>query len=82
MGRPPGSSENRFDRDRDRREDVTFLAGHGCGSVEVAERIGITRDALQKWCTRAAPDLMVKMIRNDYQREHSRPGAREGRVAV
>ena len=64
----------------DRLEDLTFLADTGESLTGAASRLGLTTDALEKWCrTHGHQHLHARLTANTRTPGH---GARPGRIPV
>lgn len=63
-----------------RLEDLQFMAATGETATGAATRLGISLDALEKWCDRHGHrTLLNQLIANDHIPGH---GARTGRFAL
>jgi hypothetical protein len=50
-----------------RLEDLTFMADHGETHIGAAERIGMTVDALDRWCHRHDAKVWNRLVANQHK---------------
>ena len=69
-------------RNRARIEDLAWMAAHGETVDGAADRLGINRKSLEKWCHRNTPELWRQLVANEATAARVRRGAIRGwRVA-
>lgn len=65
-----------------RAEDLAWMAAHGETVNGAADRLGINRKSLEKWCHRNTPELWRQLVANEATDARVRRGAIRGwRVA-
>lgn len=69
-----GRARYNAQRNANRLEDVRWMAETGESLTGAARRLGITRDALEQWCRRFAPDVGRTLRDREPRDPNQRPG--------